>query len=1086
MNCPACNAAMPAEGGDCVACGHRSERACAGCGVANPAHAKFCLACGLALAAPTLATGGERRVLTVLFCDLVGSTELSSRLDPEDLSPILACYQQSVAALIQGAGGIVARYTGDGILAYFGYPAAREDDSERAIGAALEIARSVGELAGNTVPLRVRIGIATGQVVVAEIVAAPEADRPAIVGDTPNLAARLQALAEPGCIVIAAETRDMAGGLYLYRDLGLRELKGFPGPLRAWEVLGRSAIASRFVALHPTRHPLVGRSDEVELLVRRWRLARGGQGQVVLLTGEPGIGKSRLVATLEERLAGEPHAILHLFCSPQHQNSALYPSMTQLQLAAGFDRADSDAVKMVKLETLLTRWSGVRPGDLQLMAELLGLAGEAATQADPQRRRDATLAALLRQLEGLTQQRPILAVFEDVHWVDPTSLELLDMVVAQVAAWPMLIVVTARTEFQPAWIAEPHVSLVVPRRLGMPEVAQLVAQIGDGRTIPPDVVHHIAARADGIPLFVEELTKAYLDDVARTGDKGGNERLSRAIPTSLQALLLARLDRLGLVKELAQIGSAIGREFSHDLLAAVWARPEDELNRAMAQLSAAGLTVARGTRSGAAYLFRHALIQDAAYASLLRRQRRAIHGRIAEVIEARFPEIVDQQPETIARHCGEAGLADRAMAYWLRAGQRAARRAAVAEAAAHFNKGVDAARLAEASPERARCELELQMGLGPALMALQGYTSVAGMAAFLRARELIDAAHDPAEQVHVLHGLFNVHYGRAELSSALAVAEEANALAGQHEPGLLGAVGQTLCAMGRFVEARDYLQRAIDTFDAAHDAHSGLFGSRIVVAQAFMAKVQFALGYPEQSAALTHAAMRHARASGHAVSVAIAYMGEMFIATESGDAGQAMATTEQALAHASEHDLGNFKLWAAFHRAALSIRDDPRAAIVAMQGVIEEADRMGTRMFRPAQLGYLGAAHASIGAFDEGLAWFDEAFALAEATEGREAVPALYRLRARTLLALRRQELAEDNLGRAILVAQHQSARIEELRAATVLARLRYDQGRSCEARDALAGVYGAMTEGFAFADVLGAKRLLDRLNAWCDRVVFV
>ena len=1043
--------------------------------------------------------GGERRQLTVMFCDLAGSTALSARLDPEDLREVLAAYQRTVSDLVARAGGIVARQIGDGILVYFGYPAAQENDVEQAIGAALQITQAIGGLSRAAIPMAVRVGIATGEVVVNEMSAAAETDRPAIVGTTPNLASRLQDLASSGGIVIADETRRLAGDLFLYRDMGAHTLKGFPSAHRAWEVTGRSAIESRFVALRPSRRELIGRAADIESLMRCWQLAKSGQGQVVLVSGEPGIGKSRLVAALDERLGAEARTEVRLFCSPQHRDSPLHPSIAHLRRMAGFGRADSDTDKIAKLEALLSRESGVEGDDFAILAALLGLTGETAgggdAPLDPKARRDLTLAALVRQLDFLARRNPVLAVYEDVHWSDPTSRELLDILVARAAASRILTVVTARPEFQPAWIGRPHVQVMIPRRLARIEAGQLVTQIVGGRPVPARIVDNIVARADGVPLFVEELTKAYLDESDRPRDgayEGARVTSSApAVPVGLQALLMARLDRLGPAKELAQIAAAIGRDFSHDLLAAAWGRPEDELRAAIGRLMDVEVISRRAIGPGAAYLFRHALIQDAATASLLRGQRQAIHARITDALAARFPEVAEQQPELIAHHAAAAGRAEQAARQWLRAGQRTARRGAVAEAVAHFKRGIGAIGHWAVSPgpacrDRERCALELYMGLGPALMAWHGYASDEGLAAFQHARVLLPAARSPAERQHVLHGLFNVHYGRAELVEALAVAGQADAMADHEEQGLPGAIGQTLCAMGRFSEARGYLERAVAIADDTRDAHSGLFGSRYVVALSFLAKVSFAQGYPEMSARLTRDAVTSARASGHPVSIAIAQMGEMFIATEGADFKLARSLTEQALAHASDHDLGNFKLWAAFHLAALMIREDPRAAIAAMQEVLRQAEQVGTWIFRPTQLGTLGAAYAAVGAFDEALALFGEGLDLAETTQGREATPALYRMRGRTLLALRRQAAAEDDLETAISVARRQGARIEALRAATLLARYWHEQGRPQEACDVLAGIYAQFTQGFAFTDVRQARQTLETLRAWCDRQAFV
>ena len=564
---------------------------------------------------------------------------------------------------------------GDGVLVYFGYPAAHEDDAERAVRAALGVIDAVGRLDTKSVELRARVGIATGLVVVGDLIGEGSAQEQAVVGETPNLAARLQMLAEPGAVVIGASTRRLLGDLFEVRDLGAVEVKGVAEPVPAWQVLRRSAVASRFEALRgATLSPLVGRDEELDLLLRRWARAKAGDGQVVLVSGEPGIGKSRLTAELEQRLRSEPHLRLRYFCSPYCQDSALYPFIDQLWHAAGFARDDPPAVKLEKLEALLA-YAASLDEDMAFLADLLALPASQLhplPNLSPQRKKQRTLEALLRQLEGLARQQPVVVVFEDAHWIDPTSRELLDLTIERVRSLPVLLLVTFRPEFQPPWIGQPQVTMLALNRLDRRDRNALVEQIAGGKVLPGEVVAQIAERTDGVPLFVEELTKSVLESGAPLV----------GIPTTLHDSLMARLDRLASVRAVAQIGSAIGREFPYALLHAVARLPEDELRSALDRLVASELVFQRGTPPDAVYAFKHALVQDAAHGSLLRNARQQLHAQIAEALEAHSPEPMDNQPELFAQHYAEAGLVEKSVAFWGKAGQRSAVRAAMPEAVA--------------------------------------------------------------------------------------------------------------------------------------------------------------------------------------------------------------------------------------------------------------------------------------------------------------------------------------------------------------------------------------------------------------------
>jgi class 3 adenylate cyclase len=696
----------------------------------------------------------ERRQVTVMFSDLVGSTALSARMDPEDLRALISAYQKCVAETVQRFGGFVAKYMGDGVLIYFGYPQAHEDDAERAVRAGLELVAAVSDLKTHA-PLQTRVGIATGLVVVGDLIGSGASQEQAIVGETPNLAARLQGVAEPNKVVLAEGTRKLLGSLFELEDLGPQELKGVTSAVRAWAALRPSSVESRFEALHASGvTELVGREEELELLLRRWSKARTSEGQVVMLSGEPGIGKSRLTAALLERVAAEPHTRLRYFCSPQHTDSALHPIISQMERAAGFAHDDTAQTRLDKLDALLAQ-SFTASQDVALFAEMLSLPSNGrypTLELAPQQRRQKTLEALTTQLEALSRSNPVLMIFEDLHWIDPTSLEVLGRTVDRLRTFPVLLIVTYRPEFEPPWIGQPHVTLLALNRLGEREIDDMIDRVTGNRPLLESIRQDIIERTDGIPLFVEEMTKAVLEaeGEGEAQDTAASVPSSAlAVPASLHASLLARIDRLGPAREVAQIGAAVGREFSHALLGAVMPKPEADLRSALDRLIDAGLLFRQGVPPHATYLFKHALVQDAAYGTLLREPRRALHARIAETLEGQFADIAESQPELLARHYTEAGLIEKAVSFWGTAGQRSMARYALVEGAEQLKRALDQIATLPTTPVLRREEIKLEVAFANAL-ALTG-DLVGGKEHYDRAL----AIYDPAE-----HGAVTTRSGR--------------------------------------------------------------------------------------------------------------------------------------------------------------------------------------------------------------------------------------------------------------------------------------------------------------------------------------
>src|SRR5215831_5063626 len=830
----------------------------------------------------------ERRHLTVLFCDLVGSTALAARLDPEEMWGVIAAYHACIGDGIGRYQGMIARYMGDGVLAYFGYPRAQEYDAEQAVRAALALVDAVANLRTDAdAALQARIGVATGTVVVSELLIDETPVEQAAVGETPNLAARLQGAAEPGTVLICATTRRLIGGLFDYRDVGALALKGWAEPVPAWQVLGPSGVESRFEAMHKTKlPPLLGRQEEIELLLRRWRYATQGEGRAVVLTGEPGIGKSHIALAIDERLQSEPLITLRYFCSAHHTNSALFPFIGQLERAAGFERSDSPAQKLSKLEALVAR-STIDPERVAVLANLLALPASdhfRLQELSPQKRKEKTFAALLAQLHEVAARQPVFIIFEDIHWIDPTSLELLAAIVERAPQLRVLLLITTRSEFTPPWPSYPHTTTIPLTRLDRRAGAALVERVTAGKTLPKEVTSEILARTDGVPLFIEELTKTVLES-GLLQERDGHYVLERplpalAIPTTLHASLMARLDRLAPVREVAQIGAVAGREFHYELLYAVSGMPRERLEDALGQLVRSELIFRRGESPHSVYTFKHTLIRDAAYASLLKSRRVHLHAAIASALEQQLPEILQTQPETLAHHLTEAGLIEKAIGYWLQAGKNAALRSANLEAIAHLQRGIELTCRLPADEGRDRSELDLQLLLGPCLIATHGPAASEAVKTFARARELCERLGAPPEYLQVMFWQATASVVRGELPQALEAIAGLPSAAETHgnRPALINGIrgrGMILMFMGHVVEARETLELAIELFSASEEADK--MAARAAGQDAgvstlvLMAWVFWILGQVDEAVARMSAALERADAVQHAHTHAYAW-----------------------------------------------------------------------------------------------------------------------------------------------------------------------------------------------------------------------
>jgi class 3 adenylate cyclase/predicted ATPase len=1129
MRCPSCGFTNAEGMHFCGRCGRKFSPPCPACGFANPADHRFCGNCGARLPEPALLPSppsptrqddppatqttpvgsrpaihhppeAERRQLTVLFCDLVDSTALATQLDPEELREVVRAYQDTCAKVIARFDGHIAQYLGDGLLVYFGYPLAHEDDAQRAVRAGLGMVEAVGQL--NTrlgqergVSLAVRLGIHTGLVVVGEIGGGTRHEQLAL-GETPNLAARLQGLAAPNTVVISATTVPLLGGFFACQALGQQRLKGFAQPLEVYQVLSESTARSRLEAAGSTGlTPLVGREQEIALLRERWAQVKDGVGQVVLLSGEAGIGKSRLVQVLTEHVASEPQAWLTpCQCSPYYQNTALYPLIDLLErVALQFEREESPTQKLSKLEGFLVQYGLPLAEAVPLFAALLSLplgADYAPLTVSPERQKQQTLQALLTILLRIAAQQPVLFVMEDLHWVDPSTLELLSLLVDQGPTARILTLLTFRPDFSPPWTGRAHLTQLTLPRLPRRQAVEMTGRVAQGKPLPPEVVAQVVAKTDGVPLFVEELTKMVLES-GLLQERAERYELAGplpplAIPATLHDSLMARLDRLAMVKGLAQLGATLGREFAYELLQAVSPWDEGTVRRGLHQLVEAEFLYQQGVPPQATYTFKHALIQEAAYQSLLKSTRQQYHQQIAQVFETRFPAVVETQPELVAHHYTEAGLAEQAVPYWQRAGQQASDRSAYLEAISHCTTGIALLKTLPETPARTQQSLTLYIALGAALLMTKGQSAPEVEQAYTQARALCQQVGETPELVPVLYGLWRFYVLRPQLHTACELAETLLHLAQRTDDPALAviahyALGTTWLWRGALPAARQHLedgiarytpdQHRMPVFRMGHDP--GL------ACRAFAAWTLWLLGYPSQALACLHEASALVHALAHPFSLAFARCRAAFVFQLFRDVP---AVHEQAEAAVVLSTAQGFQPWAALGTSlrgwALAMQGQGEAGMAQVRQGITAYRATGAALHVPYFCTLLADVSDHLGHVEDGLQALAEAHTLVEQHEERWWEAEVCRLRGVLLLrqTMAQQKEAEACFQRALDVARRQEAKSLELRAAMSLSRLWQHQGKRAEARELLAPIYGWFTEGFDTADLQEAKALLEAL----------
>ena len=1079
MTCPSCGSENRAERRFCTECGARLAPACPACGARIEGAEKFCGECGARLSArEPPASGdrqriqlpaGERRQLTVMFCDLVGSTPLSTRLDPEEFRDIVMQYQRAVGTAVTAFGGHVARLVGDGLLVYFGWPQAHDEAAARAVRAGLAILGAVGELGQRLrMSLQVRIGIHTGGVVISE-----DGD---VFGETPNVAARIQTAAEPDTVVISAATHRLVSGLFVVEARGPCELKGMPQPVELYRVVQPSGVRSRLAAAAVLGlTPFVDRREERRLLRARFEQAQEGEGQLVLITGEPGIGKSRLALTLHEDLAGVPHTWLEAGGQPYFADTPFF-AVTEL-LKQFFEwTAEDDADARV---SALERALGTAGLDLQqalpLVAPLLDLSvpqGYTPVLAAPDVAHRRLLATLAAWVFGAARLQPLVVLLEDLQWVDASTLALQQLLVEQGASAPLLLVYTARPEFRPPWAMRANHAHVSVGRLPRDDVREMVTQVAARAALGDVPVDTVVARTDGVPLYIEELTKAIVE-------AGGTA--AREIPETLADSLMARLDRLGLsVKEVARVGALLGREFSYGLLHAVHAVPEAELEGALAKLADAELLYVRGFAPESTYLFKHALVQDVAYGSLLKAQRRAMHARVAKVLVDQFPDLSEAKPELLAHHHTEAGEAAAAASAWERAGERAIARGAHGEGVGHIRRAIAVLATLPEGPARSEAEFRLQLALGQALIVVQGYGSSAAAEALERAHALGEGLGNPIQVVLLIGGLWVTAIiqkgplaGQPLADQALAAAERSGIVPAQVWPHFQQQ--QQHFYKGDLLRARRHGDRALALYDEATavvipmDPRAATLG--------FVALTAWQLGLVDEARALAHEGVEWAERGRRPIDRAWAEQQAAWLHVLRREPAEARRHAERALAACTEESIPTQEAAALVRQGwAIAEMGAPEEGIAVVRDGIERLLATGQRLTLEFNLDLLADAQARAG---------DVAGALATLAEAEGAVPGEDVWRADTLR--RRAELralqgddataVEATFRDALAVARRQGARVYELRIATAYARFLRDHHRSAEACPLLAPAYAALTEGFDTPDLTEARQLLEELR---------
>src|ERR1700728_3738237 len=1037
---------------------------------------------GSAAATPSQELQAERRQVTVMFCDLVGSTELSTRLDPEELRDMVRAYQQVCTEAIGRFEGFVAQYLGDGILAYFGYPATHEGEAERAVRAGLAVLSSVNQISARAgAKMQIRIGVATGPAVIGDMIGRGTAMQIAVTGKTPNLAARIQEFARPGTLVIAQSTQRLIAAQFECRPLGTPPLKGISETISLWQIVRELTDTEQFKARRQRLLDCVGRERELKLLLDRWQLTCDGSGQAVVVSGEAGIGKTRLVALLREQLAAGSYVSVRLQCAQQYRNSPLQPVIVHIDRAAALDKDDTPAAQLTKIEQLLTL-GGNKEG-VPLAASLLSVPFEdhyPSLAMPAVRQRAETLEMLVGQIIGLAQNKPVLLTVEDAHWIDPSTEETLTRILDRLHRHRVMVLITARPDSASRLVDHPHAMTLMLGRLDADQVKQMIAAVTGNSTLAPEVVERIVQKTDGVPLFVEELTKDVLESKEH-GDRPDLPSPALAIPSTLEDTLRARIDRLATVKDVAQVAAALGRSFAYSIIGAVLNQDEEALRLALDRLVEAKLIYQHGAPPEAVYAFKHVLVQDAAYESLLRSQRVALHARIVNVIENQFSSIADDEPELVAHHCSRADLGEKAVDYWLRAGAKAVGRSANVEAIGHLRNGLQALPAIASEQDRTRLELALQLTLGQALIAARGYTAAETTQAFARAEQLVEKIGDTRQRYSALYGIFVGHLiaGRIDLASETIARMYQLSRSNEDNSYVCLAYrlrGSLSFFRGDLEASEEELEKAVALFSPqARQQLASQFGPDTGSAsQIFLAMTQWLRGKPDRALQSAQSAIAKARQIENALTLgqvlALAaqlhymahdYESMLALSKEGGDNCERVGILYfGSICRA-------YQTWAQAQRANPADYIDEFKQCLAHYETLKSGLQLGLFHVMLAQL--LLAA----GRCDEAVKEAEAALVKIAVNGERWWAPEIYRTLGLALSESDPKE-ARNNFRRAITEAQRSGALMLELRATADLVRTSAGTAEAGSTKQMLASVLQQFTEGGESADVSVARTLLE------------
>jgi class 3 adenylate cyclase/predicted ATPase len=1027
----------------------------------------------------------EFRQITVMFCDLVGSTQLSEKLDPEDLQKLIDAYRRECGTAIRRYGGEVARYFGDGVMAFFGWPYAHEDDAARTVHAALEIVSGVTKIS-EPVTLACRVGVCSGPVVVGEIGNSTNSWSMDAVGETPNIAARLQTLAAINTVLISESTRRLVSAVFDLQDLGLQELKGVTEPVHVYRALAAKSAGSRFEAAHSgSLTPLIGRSSELSLMLDRWKKVKESDGQVILLSGIPGVGKSRLLHELKSHIQHEPHILLHHQCSPYHSQSAFFPVIEQIEKAAQLTARETDEDKIAKLKAYLPRLTNNSVDPVLLIANLLSISTDnrhELSELTPQQIKNRTISTLVDILLAFSLQRPTVCIFEDVHWLDPSTLELLELIISRINHARMLLIVSFRPEFRPPWIAHANITIHSLTRLSQSEVRTLIRDLLKGRAISEELVDQIVDKTDGVPLFIEELTSSMLSAPLQTQPTSGRtaQPALLRVPETLSDALMERLDRVAPSRRVVQIAAVIGREFSYDLLAAASRLNEEDMVSVLSLLEQADIIYRVGISPSVRFAFKHVLLRDAIYDSLLRSKRQQVHADVAAILEHDFPELVENRPEILAYHFQEAGNHQRAIRCWFESGKRALAHSANVEAIANFRKALELVTALPDTSERTKQEIDIQLSLGIPLIAVRGYASAETREAFSRARTLCLRLGDIPEYFQALFGLWGNCWMSGKNDEALRMADEFLSRSRASSDPVLSIVahrvmGSTLLTIGDFRSSANHFDETIRL--SAGKGKEPLYNLYMVEPRAasllLLSWDLWFLGYPDQSLARVSEALALAQELGQQYTVAFAHYMTSVVHLLRGDAARALESAEKSFEVSQEQRFSLYAILSRISRARavgeLGRLGEARAEITLG---IDEARRNGVGFMLSMRDSWLADIHTKAGDNETALTIVERALANIGDVTGRAWEAELHRQRAQILLALDPSKVreAESHLKKSIEVARGQSAKSLELRAATSLAELWRTQGRPDEARALLEPICSWFDEGAETADLRRAR----------------